>query len=41
MQPGNDLFFVFNQGWIHEEDDLRFRAQDRKVSAKLQYSIRF
>ena len=41
MQPGNDLFFAFNQGWIHEEDDLRFRPQDRKVSAKFQYTFRF
>jgi hypothetical protein len=41
LQPGNDLFFAFNQGWIHEEDDLRFRPQDRKVSAKFQYTFRF
>jgi hypothetical protein len=41
MQPGNDLFFALNQGWIHEEDDLRFRPQDRKVSAKFQYTFRF
>ena len=40
LQPGNDLFFAFNQGWIQEEsDNLRFRAQDSKVSAKFQYSI--
>jgi hypothetical protein len=41
LQPGNDLFFVLNQGWIHEEGNLRFRAGDRKLSAKLQYTIRF
>jgi hypothetical protein len=42
LQPGNDLFFAFNQGWIHEQDDhLRFRTQDSKVSAKFQYSFRF
>jgi len=41
LQPGNDLFFVFNQGWIHEEGDLRFRPMDRKVSAKFQYTFRF
>ena len=39
--PGNDLFFGFNQGWIHEADDLRFQTQDRKVSARLQYTFRF
>ena len=42
LQPGNDLFFAFNQGWIQEEGgNLRFRTQDSKVSAKFQYSFRF
>jgi hypothetical protein len=43
LQPGNDLFFAVNQGWIQEEQDnkLRFRAQESKVSAKFQYSFRF
>jgi hypothetical protein len=42
LQPGNELFVSFNQGWIQEEgDDLRFRAQDSKMSAKFQYTFRF
>ena len=42
LQPGNDLFFAFNQGWIEEDGrTLRFRTQDSKVSAKFQYSFRF
>jgi hypothetical protein len=42
LQPGSDLFFAFNQGWIREDDgNLRFRTQDSKVSAKFQYSFRF
>jgi hypothetical protein len=42
LQPGNELFVSFHQGWIHEEgDDLRFRAQDSKMSAKFQYTFRF
>jgi hypothetical protein len=47
LEPGSDLFFAFNQGWIHEleegedNDSLRFRPQDTKVSAKFQYSYRF
>jgi hypothetical protein len=42
LQPGTDLFFAFNQGWIHEDGgSLRFRTQDSKVSAKFQYSFRF
>jgi hypothetical protein len=42
LQPGNDLFVAFNQGWIQEEErDRRFRAQDSRLSAKFQYSFRF
>ena len=45
LQPGNDLFVAFNQGWIHEVEDVRsdrrFRPQDTKLSAKFQYSFRF
>jgi hypothetical protein len=40
-QPGNDIFLAFQQGWVHEPGDLQFRAADRKLSAKVQYSIRF
>ena len=46
LQPGNDLFFVFNQGWVEEQEQgrggtLRFRTADTKLSAKFQYSFRF
>ena len=43
LEPGNDLFFVFSQGWIQEDeaDGRRFHAQDSKVSAKFQYTARF
>ena len=44
LQPGNDLFFAFNQGWVQEAAEnrsLRFVAQDTKLSAKFQYSYRF
>ena len=42
LQPGNDVFFVFNQGWIQDTTrDNRFVAQDSKVSAKVQYTFRF
>ena len=44
LQPGSDLFLAFNQGWIQELDERdarRFRADDSKVSAKIQYSLRF
>jgi hypothetical protein len=44
LQPGNDIFVAFNQGWIQEEEqnrNLRFRAQDSKLSGKFLYSYRF
>jgi hypothetical protein len=42
LRPGDDLFFVFNQGWIQEPgENLRFDAMDRKISAKFQYGFRF
>jgi hypothetical protein len=42
LQPGNDLFVAFNQGWIQEDPDSnRFSVQDTKLSAKFQYSLRF
>jgi hypothetical protein len=42
IQPGRDLFLAFNQGWIQEgPGDLRFRTADSKLSAKVQYSVRF
>jgi hypothetical protein len=44
LQPGSDVFFAFNQGWVQEEGEnrsLRFRAEDTKMSGKFQYSYRF
>ena len=42
LKPGNDVFFVYNQGWIQDTSGgFRFTAQDSKVSAKLQYTFRF
>ena len=44
LQPGNDFFLSFNQGWIQDELEnrrMQFRVQDTRVSAKFQYSHRF
>jgi hypothetical protein len=44
LQPGNDLFVAFNQGWVEEEGDdrsRRFHVEDTRLSAKFQYSHRF
>jgi uncharacterized protein DUF5916 len=48
-RPGNDLFVAFNQGWVEEavegvvggRSERRFRPQDTRLSAKVQYSMRF
>jgi hypothetical protein len=42
LRPGNDVFFVFSQGWVQDPNGgYKFNAQDSKVSAKLQYTTRF
>jgi hypothetical protein len=44
LQPGNDFFLSFNQGWIQDEMEnrrMQFRVQDSRVSMKFQYSYRF
>jgi hypothetical protein len=44
LQPGNDFFLAFNQGWVQEEEEnrsLRFHVHDTKLSMKFQYSHRF
>lgn len=42
VQPGNDLFLIFNQGWIQDSIDRdRFTSADSRVSAKFQYTMRF
>jgi hypothetical protein len=36
------MFIVFNQGWIRNTaDDRGFRATDRGLAAKIQYTFRF
>jgi hypothetical protein len=42
LRAGNDLFLVFNQGWVQEPvGGYRFSAQDSKLSTKFQYTLRF
>jgi hypothetical protein len=42
LQPGQDAFLVYSQGWIQDPlRENRFQAQDSKVSAKFQYAVRF
>lgn len=42
LKPGNDLFFIFGQGWIQDDaGGYHFKAQDTKIVTKLQYTFRF
>ena len=43
LEPGNDFFFIFGQGWVQELSDrgYDFRQQDSRLATKLQYTFRF
>ena len=42
LDPGNDLFFIFGQGWVQEMTrGYDFRPQDTRLATKLQYTFRF
>jgi hypothetical protein len=41
-KPGNDLFLVFNQGWLqNERGGFNFRSAGTRLSGKIQYTFRF
>ncbi len=42
LEPGNDLFFIFGQGWVQElgERGTDFRQQDSRLALKAQYTFR-
>jgi hypothetical protein len=42
VRPGNEMFVVFNQGWLQDEaGGFKFRASETKLSGKFQYTFRF
>jgi len=42
LRPGNEVFLVFNQGWLQDDNGgFRFRAVETKFSGKFQYTFRF
>ena len=46
IEPGNEIFFVFGQGWVQDLERgydfrRRFRRQDSRLATKLQYTFRF
>jgi uncharacterized protein DUF5916/cellulose/xylan binding protein with CBM9 domain len=42
LRPGNEVFLVFNQGWLQDErGGVSFRAVETRLSGKFQYTFRF
>ena len=42
IEPGNDVFFIFGQGWVQDlERGYDFRRQDSRLAMKFQYTFRF
>jgi hypothetical protein len=42
LKPGNDVFLVFNQGWIQDPlGGFSYRANNTQFTGKLQYTLRF
>ena len=42
VRPGNDLFFIFGQGWVQDlGGGYDFRRQDTRLATKFQYTFRF
>jgi len=42
IKPGNEIFLVFNQGWLQDEaGGFRFRPVETRLSGKFQYTFRF
>ncbi|HLF83284.1 MAG TPA: hypothetical protein VI837_03830, partial [Blastocatellia bacterium] len=42
LRPGNEVFIVFNQGWLQDDrGGFHFRATDTRLAGKMQYTFRF
>lgn len=42
IRPGNEVFIVFNQGWLQDErGGFHFRSADAGLAMKIQYAFRF
>jgi hypothetical protein len=42
LRPGNEVFLVFNQGWLQDErGGFKFRPVETRLSGKFQYTFRF
>lgn len=41
LDPGNDLFFIFGQGWVQDvTGGYDFRQQETRLATKIQYTFR-
>lgn len=41
IEPGQDLWIVFNQGMVDEDDDYKFAVQNTQASFKFRYTLRY
>lgn len=41
IEPGQDLWLVFNQGLVDEDEDLKFAVVDTSAAFKLRYTLRY
>lgn len=41
IEPGQDLWIVFNQGMVDEDEDYKFRVQNTQASFKFRYTFRY
>jgi len=42
LKPGNEVFIVFNQGWLQDNvGGFHFRPADTRLAGKMQYTFRF
>ena len=42
LRPGNEVFIVFNQGWLQDDHGgFHFRPADTRLAGKMQYTFRF
>tara|TARA_B110000483_G_scaffold216241_1_gene267592 strand:- start:49970 stop:52141 length:2172 start_codon:yes stop_codon:yes gene_type:complete len=41
MRPGQDLWIVFNQGMVDQDDDYKFAVENTAAAFKLRYTFRY
>ena len=41
IEPGQDLWVVFNQGLVDQDEDYNFAVENTSAAFKLRYTLRF